>query len=136
MSRADEVDLPIVGGGVERLRHRAGCGGTRPVRAAGRAGRSGVAPSSASTKLIHGGLRYLEYYEFRLVREALCGREVILGIAPHLVKPMRFVMPLVGEMRPAWMIRTGLFLYDHIGGRTRLLQVRGGEAGGTPWGRA
>ncbi len=76
--------------------------------------------SAASTKLIHGGLRYLEYYEFRLVREALAERERLLAIAPHIVWPMRFVLPLGAGMRPAWMIRAGLFLYDHIGGKRSL----------------
>ena len=77
--------------------------------------------SAASTKLIHGGLRYLEYYEFRLVREALAERERLLRIAPHIVWPMRFVLPLgAAGMRPAWLIRLGLFLYDHIGGRRTL----------------
>ncbi len=75
------------------------------------------ATSSWSSKLIHGGLRYLEQYEFRLVAEALAEREILLNIAPHLVKPMRFVMPHVPELRPRWMIRTGLFLYDHLGRR-------------------
>ncbi|HKA39696.1 MAG TPA: glycerol-3-phosphate dehydrogenase [Burkholderiales bacterium] len=76
--------------------------------------------SSASSKLIHGGLRYLEQYEFRLVAEALAEREVLLKIAAHLVRPARFVMPHVPQLRPRWMIRTGLFLYDHLGRRTRL----------------
>jgi glycerol-3-phosphate dehydrogenase len=76
--------------------------------------------SSHSSKLIHGGLRYLEQYEFRLVAEALAEREVLLSIAAHLVAPMRFVMPHVPELRPRWMIRTGLFLYDHLGRRTKL----------------
>lgn len=76
--------------------------------------------SSASTKLIHGGLRYLEYYEFRLVREALKERERLLGIAPHVIWPLRFVLPHNEQLRPAWMIRTGLFLYDHLGGRGKL----------------
>lgn len=71
--------------------------------------------SSASSKLIHGGLRYLEHYEFRLVREALAEREVLLAKAPHIVKPMRFVLPHRPHLRPAWMIRAGLFLYDHLG---------------------
>jgi glycerol-3-phosphate dehydrogenase len=73
--------------------------------------------SSASSKLIHGGLRYLEHYEFRLVREALAEREVLLAKAPHIVKPMRFVLPHRPHLRPAWMIRAGLFLYDHLGKR-------------------
>ena len=76
--------------------------------------------SSWSTKLIHGGLRYLEYYEFRLVREALMEREVLLRAAPMLVRPLRFVLPHSPEQRPAWLIRLGLFLYDHLGGRKLL----------------
>ena len=76
--------------------------------------------SSASTKLIHGGLRYLEYYEFNLVRHALAEREVMLRSAPHIIWPMRFVLPYDKGLRPAWMLRTGLFLYDHIGGREML----------------
>ena len=76
--------------------------------------------SSASSKLIHGGLRYLEHYEFRLVREALAEREVLLAKAPHIVKPMRFVLPHQPHLRPAWMIRAGLFLYDHLGKREKL----------------
>ncbi len=76
--------------------------------------------SSASTKLIHGGLRYLEYYEFRLVREALSEREVLLESAPHIIWPLRFVLPHEKTLRPAWMIQIGLFLYDHLGGRKRL----------------
>lgn len=76
--------------------------------------------SSASTKLVHGGLRYLENYEFRLVREALHEREVLLAIAPHLVRPMRFVLPHEPGLRPRWMLRLGLLLYDHLGGRSSL----------------
>ena len=76
--------------------------------------------SSASTKLIHGGLRYLEYYEFRLVREALMEREVLLRAAPHIIWPLRFVLPHHKGLRPAWLIRLGLFLYDHLGGRKLL----------------
>jgi glycerol-3-phosphate dehydrogenase len=76
--------------------------------------------SSASSKLIHGGLRYLEHYEFRLVREALAEREVLLAKAPHIVKPMRFVLPHRPHLRPGWMIRAGLFLYDHLGKREKL----------------
>lgn len=76
--------------------------------------------SSASTKLIHGGLRYLEQYEFRLVREALRERERLLRMAPHIIRPLRFVLPHSPEMRPAWLLRLGLFLYDHIGGRRSL----------------
>src|SRR5690242_10679661 len=90
--------------------------------------------SSTSTKLIHGGLRYLEYYEFRLVREALMEREVLWSLAPHIIHPMRFVLPYAKGLRPAWLIRLGLFLYDHIGGRkllpaTRTLDMRRDPAG-------
>jgi len=110
-------DLAVIGGGVN------GAGIARD--AAGRGlkvllveqGDLGGATSSASTKLIHGGLRYLEYYEFRLVREALTEREVLLRAAPHIVWPVRFVLPHHAGLRPAWMIRLGLFLYDHLGGR-------------------
>jgi glycerol-3-phosphate dehydrogenase len=110
-------DLAIIGGGIN------GCGIARD--AAGR-GLSVLlveqhdlasATSSWSTKLIHGGLRYLEQYEFRLVRESLQEREVLLKLAPHLIRPMQFVLPHDRGMRAAWMIRAGLFLYDHIGGK-------------------
>jgi glycerol-3-phosphate dehydrogenase len=117
-------DLAVIGGGVN------GCGIARD--AAGRGARvilceqndlaSGT--SSAATKLIHGGLRYLEHYEFRLVREALTEREVLWGIAPHIVWPLRFVLPYHKGLRPAWMLRLGLFLYDHLGGRKRLPPTR------------
>ncbi len=78
------------------------------------------ATSSASSKLVHGGLRYLEHYEFRLVREALAEREVLLHNAPHLVEPLRFTLPHRSHLRPAWLIRCGLFLYDHLSRRTSL----------------
>ena len=76
--------------------------------------------SSASSKLIHGGLRYLEHKEFRLVREALLEREVLLAKAPHIIRPLRFIMPHQPHLRPAWLIRTGLFFYDHLGKREHL----------------
>ena len=76
--------------------------------------------SSASTKLIHGGLRYLEHYDFALVRKALMEREVLLKAAPHIIWPLRFVLPHHKELRPSWLIRLGLFLYDHLGGRKLL----------------
>ena len=154
---SDSVDLFVIGGGIN------GCGIARD--AAGR-GLSVVlaemsdlasATSSSSTKLFHGGLRYLEYFEFRLVREALIEREVLLRAMPHISWPMRFVlpyhpdatfeantptsrllntlMPWTRGRRPAWMIRLGLFLYDHLGGRhilpgTRKLSLRGTAEGG------
>ena len=80
--------------------------------------------SSASTKLIHGGLRYLEHYEFRLVREALMEREVLWRLAPHIVWPLRFVLPHHDGLRPCWLLRLGLFLYDHLGGRKLLPGTR------------
>lgn len=80
--------------------------------------------SSASSKLIHGGLRYLEHYEFRLVRESLAEREVLLAKAPHIIRPLRFILPHRPHLRPAWMIRLGLFLYDHLGKRKRLSASR------------
>ena len=112
-----DFDLAIVGGGIN------GAGIARD--AAGR-GLSVLlleqndlasGTSSKSTKLIHGGLRYLELYAFRLVREALIEREVLIRMAPHLTKPLRFVLPHHSGLRPAWMLRLGLFLYDHLGGR-------------------
>jgi glycerol-3-phosphate dehydrogenase len=127
-------DLAIIGGGVN------GCGIARD--AAGR----GISvflcemndlasgTSSWSTKLVHGGLRYLEYYEFRLVREALIEREILWQIAPHIIRPLRFVLPHHAGLRPAWLLRLGLFLYDHIGGRnllppTRTVDLRRDEVG-------
>lgn len=81
--------------------------------------------SSRATKLIHGGLRYLEYYEFRLVREALMEREILWANAPHIIAPMRFILPFhKGGARPAWLLRLGLFLYDHLGGRKKLAATR------------
>lgn len=114
------LDLIVVGGGIN--------GAGIAADAAGRGLQVGLyeasdfasATSSASSKLVHGGLRYLEHYEFRLVSEALAEREVILRKAPHIVKPMRFRLPHRPFLRPAWMIRAGLFLYDHLGKRTTL----------------
>jgi glycerol-3-phosphate dehydrogenase len=91
--------------------------------------------SSASSKLIHGGLRYLEYAEFRLVREALSERERLLGIAPHIIWPLEFVLPHAPHLRRAWLIRAGLFLYDHLGRRRRLPASRGLSFAGYPAGR-
>jgi len=90
--------------------------------------------SSASTKLIHGGLRYLEHYEFRLVREALIERERLLRIAPHLIRPLRFVLPRPSGGRPGWLIRLGLLLYDHLGGRQTLPRSQGMRLAGTAFG--
>jgi len=110
-------DLAVIGGGVN------GCGIARDAVGRGLSvtlceqGDLAEATSSASTKLFHGGLRYLEYYEFRLVREALIEREVLLKAMPHIAWPLRFVLPHHAGLRPAWLLRLGLFIYDHLGGR-------------------
>src|ERR1700756_1796265 len=91
--------------------------------------------SSWSTKLVHGGLLYLEYYEFRLVREALIEREILWQIAPHIIRPLRFVLPHHAGLRPAWLLRLGLFLYDHIGGRVLLPPTRSVDLATDPVGR-
>lgn len=117
-------DLAIIGGGVN------GCGIARDAVGRGNSVflcemkdlASGT--SSWSTKLIHGGLRYLEYYDFKLVRHALLEREVLWAIAPHIIRPLRFVLPHHAGLRPAWLLRLGLFLYDHIGGRKLLPATR------------
>jgi len=131
---SEVFDLLIVGGGIN------GAGIARD--AAGRGlkvllcdkGDLAGATSSASSKMIHGGLRYLEHGAFRLVRESLAEREVLLKIAPHLVRPMRFVLPHGPGSRPRWMLRAGLFLYDRLGGARSLpasaaVDLRGGPLG-------
>ncbi|MBB3860391.1 glycerol-3-phosphate dehydrogenase [Novosphingobium hassiacum] len=120
MPASQIFDVAVIGGGVN------GCGIARD--AAGRGAKvllleaedlaSGT--SSNSSKLIHGGLRYLEHYEFGLVREALGEREILWAIAPHIIWPMRFVLPWVHGLRPRWLLRLGLFIYDHLGKRKRL----------------
>ena len=120
----ESVDLLVVGGGIN---------GTGIARDAAGRGLSvllverddlAAHTSSASTKLIHGGLRYLEYGEFRLVREALIERERLWAMAPHIIWPLHFVLPQAGSPRPAWMVRLGLWLYDHLGGRRLLPPTR------------
>ena len=133
-SAATDCDVLIFGGGIN------GCGIARDL--AGRGWRVVLCEkddlashtSSSSTKLIHGGLRYLEYYEFSLVRKALAEREVLLRSAPHIMWPLRFVMPHDPSMRPVWMIRIGLFLYDHLARRevlpaSRTVDLRRHDAG-------
>ncbi|RJL16498.1 glycerol-3-phosphate dehydrogenase [Paracoccus siganidrum] len=118
------IDLFVIGGGIN------GAGVARD--AAGRGLKVVLCEkddlaegtSSRSGKLVHGGLRYLEYYEFRLVREALIEREVLMNAAPHIIWPMRFVLPHSPQDRPAWLVRLGLFLYDHLGGRKKLPGTR------------
>jgi glycerol-3-phosphate dehydrogenase len=129
----EPVDLLIVGGGINGIgiaRDAAGRGlSVLVVEKDDLASHT----SSWSSKLIHGGLRYLEQYEFRLVAESLAEREVLLGIAWHLVSPMRFIMPHVPELRPRWMIRMGLFLYDHLGSRTKLPGSHGVSLSAPPY---
>ena len=118
------VDLLVIGGGIN------GVGIARDAAGRGLAvllverGDLAGATSSASSKLIHGGLRYLEQYEFRLVHESLAEREVLLAAAPYIVRPLRFVLPVHAGLRPPWLLRLGLFLYDNIGGRKRLPPTR------------
>ena len=127
-------DLLVIGGGIN------GCGIARDAAGRGLSvmlveqGDLASATSQWSTKLVHGGLRYLEYYEFRLVGEALREREVLLGAAPHLIEPLLFVLPHEPHLRPRWMIRAGLFLYDFLGGATSLPKSRGERLAGTPLG--
>ncbi len=128
------VDVFVIGGGIN------GVGVARDAAGRGysvclcEAGDLASGTSSASSKLIHGGLRYLEHYEFRLVREALKEREVLLRMAPHITWPMRFVLPHLKGMRPLWLLRVGLFIYDHLGRRkwlpsTRRLNLKKDDAG-------
>jgi len=124
MTAMDSFDLAVIGGGVN------GAGIARDAAGRGarvlllEAGDLAQGTSSASTKLIHGGLRYLEHFEFALVRESLSEREALWAIAPHIIHPLRFVLPYVEGLRPRWLLRLGLFLYDHIGGRKRLPATR------------
>jgi len=115
-----DYDIFIIGGGIN------GCGIARDASGRGYSvylceqNDLASGTSSRSTKLIHGGLRYPEYFEFRLVREALSEREILWNIAPHIVHPMRFILPVQKGRRPAWLLRLGLFIYDHLGGRNKL----------------
>src|SRR3954468_6698946 len=120
----ERFDLLIVGGGIN---------GTAIARDAAMRGAKlllvekddlAAHTSSASSKLIHGGLRYLEYYEFRLVREALKEREILLRTAPHIVRPLRFALPYCRGVRPFWLVRAGLFLYDLLSFRGSLPRSR------------
>jgi glycerol-3-phosphate dehydrogenase len=131
---SEPFDLLVIGGGVN------GCGIARDAAGRGYAvvlvemNDLASGTSSKSTKLIHGGLRYLEHYEFRLVHEALVERELLWASAPHIIHPLRFVLPYARGLRPAWMLRAGLFLYDNMGGRkllppTREIDLRRDDAG-------
>ncbi|NCC22907.1 MAG: glycerol-3-phosphate dehydrogenase [Alphaproteobacteria bacterium] len=130
-----EFDVCVVGGGIN------GAGIARDAAGRGLSvllveqGDLAGATSSASSKLIHGGLRYLEYYEFGLVRKALREREVLLGLAPHIIWPLTFILPHDRLLRPAWMIRAGLFLYDHLAARVTLSGSSGVDLASHPTGK-
>ena len=132
---AEPVDLLVIGGGVN------GAGVARDAAGRGLSvllcekGDLAEGTSSRSGKYIHGGLRYLEYYEFRLVREALIEREVVLEVAPQLTWPMRLILPHSPEQRPRWLIRLGLFIYDHLGGRKRIPSTTALDLSRCPEGR-
>ena len=136
MTSTADCDVLVVGGGIN------GTGIARDL--AGRGWRVvlveqddlGAHTSSASSKLIHGGLRYLEYYEFAMVRKSLLEREVLLRSAPHIIRPLRFVMPHEPSMRPVWLIRLGLFLYDHLARRELLPGSEGVDLRQSPVGLA
>jgi len=136
MAKRDNItDIFVIGGGVN------GCGIARDAAGRGYSvflaemGDLASGTSSAATKLIHGGLRYLEFYEFRLVHEALAEREVLWAMAPHIIWPMRFVLPHHKGLRPAWFLRLGLFVYDHIGARKLLPPTRTLDLRRSPFGR-
>src|SRR6202162_442461 len=120
MNTSENYDIVIIGGGINGTAIAADAAGRGLKVLLCEAEDLASATSAASSKLIHGGLRYLEQYEFGLVREALQEREVLLRLAPHLIRPLLFVLPDDESMRPMWMISAGLFLYDHIGGRITL----------------
>ena len=131
---AARYDIFVIGGGIN------GCGIARDAAGRGYSvclaemGDLASGTSSASTKLVHGGLRYLEFYEFRLVREALFERERLWANAPHIIRPMHFVLPHHAGLRPAWLLRLGLFLYDHLGGRKLLPACRSIDLTNSPYG--
>ena len=136
MAKRDNItDVFVIGGGVN------GCGIARDAVGRGfsvmlaEMGDLASGTSSAATKLVHGGLRYLEYYEFRLVREALAEREVLWAMAPHIIWPLRFVLPHHKGLRPAWLLRLGLFVYDHIGARKLLPPTKTLDLSSDPLGR-
>ena len=127
-------DLLIIGGGINGVGIARDAAGRGLRVALCEMGDLGSATSSASSKLIHGGLRYLEHLEFRLVRESLAEREVLLAIAPHIVRPLRFIMPHAKGLRPAWMLRAGLFLYDRLSRRVTLPGSRSVDLATSEWG--
>ena len=128
------IDIFVIGGGINGVGVAADAAGRGLSVVLAEQNDLASGTSSASTKLIHGGLRYLEYYEFQLVRKALIEREVLLQRAPHIIKPIRFLLPQKG-LRPSWFLRLGLFIYDHLGGRkilppTKSVSLKEGEFSG------
>ena len=134
MAESDCVDLLIVGGGINGAGIARDAAGRGLQVALVEQSDLAAGTSSASTKLIHGGLRYLEFFEFRLVRESLIERERLLRIAPHLVRPMQFILPHVHGLRPRWQIRFGLFFYDYFSGRRTLQPSRSVRLGAGGYG--
>jgi len=128
-SKEQIFDLAVIGGGINGAGIAADASGRGLQVFLCEQNDLASGTSSSSSKLIHGGLRYLEHYEFRLVKEALAEREVLLNKAPHLVSPLKFVMPHRPHLRPAWMIRCGLFLYDHLTKRNTLPKAKKVEFG-------
>src|SRR5664279_1103816 len=129
-----DFDLIIVGGGINGVGIARDAAGRGLAVLLAEKDDLAAATSQWSTKLIHGGLRYLEHFEFRLVAESLAERELLLQEAPHIVEPLAFVLPHEPHLRPAWLIRMGLFLYDHIGGKTVLPKSFGVKLAGSRWG--
>lgn len=128
-------DMLVIGGGINGVSIARDAAGRGLSVLLCEMGDLAGATSSASSKMIHGGLRYLELYEFRLVSEALGERRVLLRNAPHIIWPMEFLLPHVPELRPAWMIRLGLWLYDRLGGRHVLARSRGVSLQGGVYGK-
>lgn len=135
MRPPDTYDLAVVGGGINGCGIAADAAGRGLSVVLAEAGDLAGATSSSSSKLIHGGLRYLEQYAFRLVRESLGERDVLLAKAPHIVWPMRFVLPHVPSLRPRWMLRAGLFLYDNLHRRVAVPGSSGLDLGADPGGQ-
>ncbi|WP_424987145.1 glycerol-3-phosphate dehydrogenase [Microbulbifer sp. S227A] len=136
MTETQEVDLFVIGGGINGVGIARDAAGRGLSVALCEKDDLAEGTSSRSGKLVHGGLRYLEYFEFSLVRKALIEREVLLRNAPHIIWPMRFVLPHSRNDRPAWLVRLGLFLYDYLGGRARLPGTRVLDLGRAPEGQA
>lgn len=136
MNDTTTFDLAVIGGGINGAGIAADAAGRGLSVLLVEKGDLAGATSSASSKLIHGGLRYLEHHEFRLVRQSLEEREVLLAAAPHLVRPLRFILPVGPESRSPALIRIGLFIYDHLGKRRSLGRSHGVRLGGEPAGAA